>query len=395
MILSPKPPAGRIVTDPVSLRDLPATVVDQLGLSADSPFPGRSLAAFWPPRPGQPPPEVTPALSEQSGSVASRPHESGPSPGYQISPGGGSAGITSGTAPRGSSTSTISDTDGAERVNLADSAGGSQVVDVYRKMLLDALTDNPGSIEMENTYLKSYRQRLKSIVEESASPRRGDGSQRATERRARSKAALHDAFVEAMMDPTPSGVGTGKPARRIPLSPTPAVVLAISIGLCGGYVDLLVMCFVRSFRDPDGYFRTGRDFLWTVPIGHLVMLNIVAVPIAVFIVAAAYLRWAQLHGSSRRSPSGRTSCVALYGVASLLLAAGLGRLTSGPITALVTQPARRRLTLAGLLGVLCLPGRPLVRSALGPGVSRGESSDGASPRRAQRGADRLGHCPRV
>jgi hypothetical protein len=62
-------------------------------------------------------------------------------------------------------------TDGAERVNLANSAGGSQVVDVYRKMLLDALTDNPGSIEMENTYLKSYRQRLKSIVEESSRPR--------------------------------------------------------------------------------------------------------------------------------------------------------------------------------------------------------------------------------
>ena len=85
VILSPGAPAGRVVTDPVSLRDLPATVVDQLGLSAGSPFPGRSLAAFWPLAPGQPPPEVTPALSEQSGSVASRPHESGPSPGYQIS----------------------------------------------------------------------------------------------------------------------------------------------------------------------------------------------------------------------------------------------------------------------------------------------------------------------
>jgi hypothetical protein len=45
------------------------------------------------------------------------------------------------------------------------------VVGVYRKMLLDALTDNPGSIEMENTYLKAYRQRLKSIVEESSRPR--------------------------------------------------------------------------------------------------------------------------------------------------------------------------------------------------------------------------------
>ena len=37
-------------------------------------------------------------------------------------------------------------------------------------MLLDALTDNPGSIEMEDTYLKAYRQRLKSLVEEIPPP---------------------------------------------------------------------------------------------------------------------------------------------------------------------------------------------------------------------------------
>ncbi len=47
VILSPDAPAGRVVDSPVSLRDLPATVVDQLGLSAGSPFPGRSLAAYW------------------------------------------------------------------------------------------------------------------------------------------------------------------------------------------------------------------------------------------------------------------------------------------------------------------------------------------------------------
>lgn len=40
-------PAGQVVSSPVSLRDLPATVVDLLGLAAESPFPGRSLAATW------------------------------------------------------------------------------------------------------------------------------------------------------------------------------------------------------------------------------------------------------------------------------------------------------------------------------------------------------------
>ena len=40
-------PAGRVVAEPVSLRDLPATVVDLLGLAGGAPFPGRSLARFW------------------------------------------------------------------------------------------------------------------------------------------------------------------------------------------------------------------------------------------------------------------------------------------------------------------------------------------------------------
>ena len=56
VILSPTAPAGRVVDSPVSLRDLPATVVDLLGLSAASPFPGRSLAAYWKLAPGEVPP---------------------------------------------------------------------------------------------------------------------------------------------------------------------------------------------------------------------------------------------------------------------------------------------------------------------------------------------------
>ncbi|AGA24665.1 sulfatase [Singulisphaera acidiphila] len=40
-------PTGQVVTAPVSLRDLPATVVDLLGLANESPFPGRSLAVAW------------------------------------------------------------------------------------------------------------------------------------------------------------------------------------------------------------------------------------------------------------------------------------------------------------------------------------------------------------
>ena len=48
MIVAPgSVPPGKIVADPVSLRDLPATILDLVGLSADSPFPGRSLARHW------------------------------------------------------------------------------------------------------------------------------------------------------------------------------------------------------------------------------------------------------------------------------------------------------------------------------------------------------------
>jgi arylsulfatase A-like enzyme len=40
-------PAGRAIGAPVSLRDIPATVVDLLGLARGDPFPGRSLTRFW------------------------------------------------------------------------------------------------------------------------------------------------------------------------------------------------------------------------------------------------------------------------------------------------------------------------------------------------------------
>jgi arylsulfatase A-like enzyme len=40
-------PTGRTVHAPVSLRNIPATMVDLAGLGKDSPFPGQSLARFW------------------------------------------------------------------------------------------------------------------------------------------------------------------------------------------------------------------------------------------------------------------------------------------------------------------------------------------------------------
>jgi arylsulfatase A-like enzyme len=49
LVVIPPPggPSPGVVTEPVSLRDLPATILDVLGLGAGSPIPGESLARFW------------------------------------------------------------------------------------------------------------------------------------------------------------------------------------------------------------------------------------------------------------------------------------------------------------------------------------------------------------
>lgn len=56
--------ARGIVPEPVSLRDLAATVVDVLGLAQGNPFPGSSLASTWSSSPGTPTAHPSPVLSE-------------------------------------------------------------------------------------------------------------------------------------------------------------------------------------------------------------------------------------------------------------------------------------------------------------------------------------------
>jgi arylsulfatase A-like enzyme len=65
VIVDPKyVPSGRVVAQPVSLRDLPATVVDLLGLASSPPFPGRSLARLWNSRDEENPLSSEPLLME-------------------------------------------------------------------------------------------------------------------------------------------------------------------------------------------------------------------------------------------------------------------------------------------------------------------------------------------
>ena len=76
------------------------------------------------------------------------------------------------------------------------------------------------------------------------------------------------------MESTPTEAGARRRPSRIPLSPTAAVLLAISFGLCGGYLDLGVILFKRFCLNPEGSFRGARDFPWTVPVSHAVLLMI-------------------------------------------------------------------------------------------------------------------------
>lgn len=82
MVLLPKGRhAGRKVAETVSLRDLPATVVDVLGLGGDSPFPGLSLARYWSSEAGSTaPPE--PVLASVEGPTINAPNQ-GRSPAFR------------------------------------------------------------------------------------------------------------------------------------------------------------------------------------------------------------------------------------------------------------------------------------------------------------------------
>jgi arylsulfatase A-like enzyme len=172
VILSPGAPVGRVVDSPVSLRDLPATVLDQLGLSAGSPFSGHSLAAYWRTDPGQMPQEITsPALTEHANAIAFQPQAPSDSRngGFQMS----LVAMGHHYLRVGQGAELLYDLrkDPFELENIISTAYGKQTVAAFRKMLLEVLTDNPGSVEVEKAYLTSYRRELKTLVHESA-PRR-------------------------------------------------------------------------------------------------------------------------------------------------------------------------------------------------------------------------------
>ena len=76
LIVPPGNTSQRVVRETVSLRDVPATVVDLVGLGAGSPFPGRSLASCWrDSSPGAVPAGTEAAVSELTSPSPSDPNQ--------------------------------------------------------------------------------------------------------------------------------------------------------------------------------------------------------------------------------------------------------------------------------------------------------------------------------
>jgi arylsulfatase A-like enzyme len=166
VILSGTVPAGRAVAEPVSLRDVPATIIDLLGLSADSPFPGRSLAANWRSPAGTDHLPQSPALSEADFLTIALDRRRGRGPtqrGYTMSMvAKGWHYIRDGTGVEG--LYDLAQDPGESHNVLQTSRDSSTRLNDFRRRILEELTRDAIANRTEQAYLKRFRVRLKAIV---------------------------------------------------------------------------------------------------------------------------------------------------------------------------------------------------------------------------------------
>jgi arylsulfatase A-like enzyme len=164
VIISPRCVPGRVVNSAVSLRDLPATVVDLLGLSEGSPFPGRSLAAYW--RTDKTPVrlETSPGFTEQVSEEAFK--SQSPSTHEHLAMQMSLVALGYHYIRRSAGIEQLYhlSSDPYEQVDLSKDPEGQRQLATFRKMLLEILAESPATTEMDAAYLKSYRQRLKELV---------------------------------------------------------------------------------------------------------------------------------------------------------------------------------------------------------------------------------------
>jgi arylsulfatase A-like enzyme len=162
------------------------------------------------------------------------------------------------------------------------------------------------------------------------------------------------------MEDASSSLEQSAPPAEPLLSPWFALVLAAAVGLVGGYLDLAMIVLKRDAVHATLYYEQSRHFVWTVPLSSLLVMLIPGVLIAVanglkrglFTARSALWVYATLAlwGPLLRAP--------LYGLATLLLAAGAGR-------SLSRRSSRRpdRLRRFALAGVVLLAGIVVVTAA--------------------------------
>jgi arylsulfatase A-like enzyme len=164
VMLGPTMPPDIAISRPVSLRDLPATIVDQLKLTAGSPFPGDSLASYWRTSFGAGRGRASAALSEGSFPIQFDPrHGRGPSQrGYSMSlvdkgqhyvrDGGGSEEMYDlGSDP-------------AEAHNRKVPAQQSGELDDTRRSLLRVLVNGSERRAADPVYVGDFRRRLEAQI---------------------------------------------------------------------------------------------------------------------------------------------------------------------------------------------------------------------------------------
>ena len=179
--------------------------------------------------------------------------------------------------------------------------------DPANQRTVDGAAGSPGPSHKRTTHARPV-QALTGFQKKSTVERRGDA---------------------VLIDSTLPKPGTRRlPAHQRAVSPMTVLLLAISCGLLGGYLDLVFIVFKKFLWNGLKNYANAHDFPWTVPVGHVALLLIPAALLAVVnglrpkpisLRAATWLFttlaiWAAL----LRLP--------LYGVCSLLLATGLGRL---------------------------------------------------------------------
>ena len=113
----------------------------------------------------------------------------------------------------------------------------------------------------------------------------------------------------ALMDIIPSKPRNRDLAGQSHLTSASSIMLAILFGLAAGYLDLILIVFKKHYWNGLRNYANASDFPWSVPVGHVLLLLIPGVLLAVvnwFRPKPMSLRAAC--GCSRRSVSGPPCC---------------------------------------------------------------------------------------